>query len=259
MRFIVVVILLPFMLCRPSTSKKDQYKKIVIDSNEMLLRLQHVGKDSLIEQVLTLDSLPNGPVRIWKSGILSCIGNYENGLKEGQWKYLDYLGDTLKIENWFSGKKFGEQLEYYGRKTNDSVPKLYRYSFLNLNSEEVFSIAFDMKGIVTHKHGIPIYCAFNKLEFKTQEKFECLIFFGVLPQWSYKLAIEETDISHLNKTKVHVIDSGPNGIISLPYAKKYVLENKYVKSGTYRWDFSLVLSERENVIKDSIQLHVQVD
>src|SRR5215831_12086295 len=103
--------------------KEVEYKRIRSNGDIAINKTTYDKSGNLLtDEILNTDSVRDGYYKMWNKGKLSCIGNYTGGKKNGRWFYLDLLGDTVKIENWFSGKKFGEQSEYYSRTNASGKP-----------------------------------------------------------------------------------------------------------------------------------------
>jgi hypothetical protein len=100
---------------------------------------------------------------------LECIGLFKDGEKDSTWLFYDSVkGNITKLQNWFEGRQFGEQKEFY------SNGKIKEYQFNNVSGKKVFEASFDENQKINHVKGFPIYIAFNRDALHINEVFDCM-------------------------------------------------------------------------------------
>src|SRR5580700_6308136 len=106
---IIISGLAVLVFCKCSRSKKISYEEMTLHGQKMIGKKIFDAKGELVlDEMLSVDSVNEGVYKEWSAGRLKCVGNYHLGRKHGEWIYMNY-GDTERIENWFSGNKFGSQ------------------------------------------------------------------------------------------------------------------------------------------------------
>lgn len=214
-----------------------------------------------VEELLNTDSVRDGYYKKWEQEKLSVIGNYLDGKKEGRWFYMDAIGDTVKIENWFSDKKFGEQLDFFSRVKASGKPLLYKYSFFNLDGEKVFESRFNLNGQVEDLKGLPIYTIFNKSEIEPNSVFDLTCFVGVPKLLRYSFALKEIDEKNQKTISVKEYSANSsNQLLNTDFGKKCSIQKKYSDGGNYSWRLILKLTDAEGKIltADSTNVNVTV-
>jgi hypothetical protein len=225
------------------------YRDIDSSQGHWIIRETYYKGRLSLEELLNSDSVRDGYYKKWEQEKLSVIGNYLNGKKEGRWFYLDAIGDTVKIENWFSGKKFGEQLDFFSRVKASGKPLLYRYSFFNLDEEKVFESRFNLSGQVEELKGLPLYTTFNKSEIQPDSVFELTCFVGVPQLLNYSFTIKEIDGK--NKKTISLKEYGTNSsnqLVNTDFGKKCSVQKRYSNSGSYIWQLILKLADAKGKI-----------
>lgn len=153
-RLIYFIIVLIIYSC--NHSGRTVYRKIKLGDSTLIEKKTFDKNGSLIiDEILNKDSINNGYYREFDDGKIYKFGNYQNGKKNGTWFYLDFAGDTIKVENWLSGKRFGEQIQYYIPMVHDNRHNIYKYSFLNLDGVELFRMLNDTIGNIISLKGSP--------------------------------------------------------------------------------------------------------
>jgi antitoxin component YwqK of YwqJK toxin-antitoxin module len=194
-------------------------------------------RDILIEELLDADSMRNGYYKEYFVGQLKDSGNYKNGQKEGLWYHWDLAGDLIKIEHWFSGRQFGEEVEYYN-KTTSGDNKLYKYSFYNIEGHKIFESKFDLNGNLLTSEGAPLYCAYNTAKIYAGNIYELICFLGIPKKgFNWKFYVEE--IERKTQKKLFKKDFTNHDLEELPFAKRFYQTKKYLSKGTYDWKLFL--------------------
>jgi antitoxin component YwqK of YwqJK toxin-antitoxin module len=133
-----------FLIFNSCISKNTRFEKIYIQGKLFIEKKTYDNKGDIIsEEILDKDSLRNGFYKEYTRGKIKDSGNYVNGKKEGLWFHWNLAGDLIKIENWLSDKRFGQEFEYYS-KTSKKKSSLYKYSFYNLEGQKTFESKFDL-------------------------------------------------------------------------------------------------------------------
>ena len=217
----------------------------------------------LTEELLDKDSIRNGYYKEFILGKLKDSGNYSSGQKEGQWNYWDLNGDVIRTENWFSGKQFGEQIDYYNQMKPDEQPRMYKYFFYNVEGQKIFESKFDIDNGLLNVNGSPIYCAYNSSDINAGDSYELMCFFGVPPgfKWDFSIKEKEKNNQSVLLEKSFSGDRSSNELLNLPFAKKYLHTKKYLKKGEYTWLLFLQIksSSGQIIFKDSTELKVSVE
>ncbi|MEP6675849.1 MAG: hypothetical protein ABJA78_11860 [Ferruginibacter sp.] len=211
---------------------------------------------------LNVDSVPEGIFKEYKGGILRCSGQYKSGKKEGTWTYLNLIGDTIRIENWFSDRRVGEQIWYYERVKSADAQKVSSYGFRDYDGEQVFVAFFDASGQITKIEGIPFTCIYNKSNVSIGIPFELFITFGLPQTFKYDCIITETDSDHSkNISRVAYSDSSRSGVYELDYGKRVKIEKIYPTAGKYSWKIFFQLKNSAGTIlnRDSMSVDVVVN
>ena len=78
-----------------------------------------------IQESLNIDSINDGNYYVWNNGQIICSGQFKNGKRDGTWFFMNLNHDTIKIENWLSNKKFGQQISYFNYGNHSQVIKNY--------------------------------------------------------------------------------------------------------------------------------------
>jgi hypothetical protein len=255
------IIAIIFIGCNNS-SKRIVYRDFDSSGVHWIVKKVYDEKGFLsTEELLTSDSVRNGYYKKWERNKLSFQGSYVDGQKEGSWIYKDAIGDTVKIENWFSGKKFGEQLDFFSRVEASGKPLVYKYSFFDLRGEQVFESRFDLNGQVKDLNGFPLYTVFNKSQIKPDSIFELTCFIGVPNPLNYFFTLKELD--EKNKKIISMKEYGTNStnqLLFTDFGRKCSVEKKYSISGNYTWQVNLRLTDikGKTLINDSSNINVIV-
>jgi hypothetical protein len=173
---------------------------------------------------------------------------------------MDWMRDTIKVENWFAGKRFGQQVEFFGRLKSTGKPLIYRYSFTDLDGNELFTAVFNVDGKVESIKGIPLQYIMNKGSLVAGDTFELNCLLGIPERFSYDFEINEVDL----KTKrvlfsKSITDIHPDGMMSVRFGKTYAINKSYTSRGKYRWKLKLELKYGKTIsIADSVAINVYV-
>ena len=249
-----------FFCC--NNHEKVSYKNVQIEKKKFISKtIFDKNGDTLIYELLNKDSIKDGFYKEIISNKFIYSGDFNLGKKEGKWVKTNIEGDTIKVENWFTGKKFGEQFEYYIPSQNNKVLNLFRYNFINLEGEDLFRMKFDSNKSIAWYRGFPIYCVFNKGEISKGDNYELICFWGCPSPMHFKLTIKEF---YKNKAiSIKEIDSVDTlNFQHLDYAKKILIEKKYELMGKYTWDIHLRLFDNYNnscLVNDSILTNLIVN
>src|SRR5258708_4571673 len=110
------IFLLAMVLFSCQNKKLMEYENYIHNNQKIIVRkIYDKTGDLITEEQLNSDSIRNGVYKNYEAGKNMCIGYFTKGKKDSTWLYFNYTGDILKKENWFEGKKFGEQIEYFGK------------------------------------------------------------------------------------------------------------------------------------------------
>jgi hypothetical protein len=189
-------------------------------------------------------------------------GKYADNKKDGAWIYCIYPGDTIKNENWFNGHRFGEQIEYYLKLKEQADPSVVsKFTFCNLDGEEIFSCEFDIYGNVTKLKGIPFYYAYNKDKFSPNSTFEMVCFFSQLPDCSSEIVIEGNYSTNPSKKIRQTFNNNSSEVSKLTYANKFNYNYRFLKKGLFNWRISYTMLDRHQkvIVRDSSNLPVKVE
>lgn len=235
------------------------YFNVMIDNKMSIIKKTFdVNRNLVTEEVLNKDSINDGYYKKWNIGKLQLSGTYIEGKKEGKWFYMDLGGDTIKIENWFSGKKFGNQYEFFSPIHAKDVPRIYKYTFFSLDEKELSSFQFDVNHNLIKYTGLPLYTAYNRTSLKKDETFELICFWGNPPDLRFKLTVEETN----NKEAIlrKELNNNDKNYEVLDFANRIVFEKIYLTKGSYKWKLFLTIIDKGNheIIKDSSTIDINV-
>jgi hypothetical protein len=222
-----------------------------------ILKKTFDNKGNLVtEEILNKDSINDGYYRKWETGIIDkfeTFGNFEDGKKNGSWFYIE-SGDTAKIENWFSGKKFGNQYEFFFRRHVEEPAHVYRFTFLSLDEEELSSIQFDPNQNIVKCAGLPLYIAYTGDTMEKNKPYTLMCFWGCPPNLSmkFRLVVTESDANGRVIQQKKVTDNDHNFDV-LDFANRLVFEKSYTTDGDYKWKIVLAIFDKNNneIIKDS--------
>ncbi len=213
-----------------------------------------------IQESLNSDSLIDGYYYVWNSGQIICSGQFKDGKKDGTLFFMNLNHDTIKIENWFSNKQFGQQISFFNYSNHSQVIK--NYIFWGMDAK-LFKLNFDTTGNVKNVKGFPVYCAFNSENIKLGDTFDLICSWGVPNGFNYVFSISENDIK--NK-KVSIIksensDSSDLKKIWLFSGNRNLIEKKYSLKGQYQWTVKLhIIDPRTNdsIVNDSTEIDLNV-
>lgn len=200
---------------------------------------QNIGRGYVVKQIFE-----NGKNLIrTERGNLDLIENgFDTVGKNGIWLYYDSINQLKKRENWFDGKRFGYQIEYYPSDSNN--PRVRFFSFFNLSSRQIFKSEYNFAGgIKSFTDGSPLYYAYNRNIFKVNEKLDMIIFFADPPGYTSEVTITESDLSDTTTNSQKVITSSSSDVDQLFYASRYSLEKEYKRKGIYVWQVNYRLKD----------------
>jgi hypothetical protein len=243
-----------------NTHVRVKYQTINDGKNRCFIkRIYDKDLTLLTEEELNSDSIRSGFYKEYDMGRVKCLGYYTENLKDSTWLYFDFAGDTIKKENWFNGKRFGEQFEYYSKIQSRPKNQLYKYIFTNVNGSRLFDMSFKPDSKIEKVSGTPIYVAYNSDKIKVDSDFVLMLFFGNPPTYSYGLTVNEWNVNlkrELSKTR---IADTSKAMQNLYFARKYMIQTKYSKAGIYRWaiEFSIKDSLDQILVHDTISLDVK--
>jgi len=222
------------------------FEKKELDGNSILVKRTFDKKGKILsEEQLSIDSIRNGSYKEFNNGITKIVGRYQDGKKDGSWYNLDLKGDTIDVRNWFDGKLFGEQEAFFMGGTTAPSKQLYKYSFIGLEGQKLFDLSYDTKGKRTGVSGLPVYCAYNKSDIQKDSMFELICFFGIPPNFTYKIMLSEKNKGTGNH---ELREPEANQIIDAGFAKKILTTKKYSLPGNYSWTVSLKIMDQRNEI-----------
>jgi antitoxin component YwqK of YwqJK toxin-antitoxin module len=253
--FVALISLSIFNACN---NKGISFERKNIDGKIFIAKKTYDKKGNIhTEELLDKDSVRNGYYKEYNIGKIKDSGNYNNGKKEGTWYYWDLGGDLIKTENWFSGKQFGEQIEYYNKTTN-VYNQLYKYSFFNIEGQKIFESKFDLDGKLLTSEGTPIYCTYNTANIHPGGTYELICFLGVPKKFDWKFSVEE--IEKEKRKALFKQDFTNSNLEELPFAKRFYHTKKYLSKGTYEWRLFLQINSptRDTLFKGPITLSVSV-
>ena len=248
----------------------NNYKSIVYENEKLEGKVVIIKKtfdktrNIILEEALNKDSVNDGYYKKFDEGKIICIGSFKSGKKDGRWYYLDFLGDTVKIENWLEDERFGEQVSFYNHSLNRQAPhNIHRYSFVNPDENELFSMTFDWDGKVQKVIGSPLYLAYSKDSLMKGEIFTLMCFFGFPEQFDFKLIITEKDLrdSSIILYKEYGSDFISADIVNLDLGKKIMFKKDYSIQGVYSWKSNLKIFDKLDqtvFVNDSILLNIEV-
>lgn len=233
-----------------------KYEKLNKNGEAVILKKSY-GKNGLLkEELLDLDSVNNGYYIEYNYSKIEVSGSYLKGNKEGSWYYMN-AGDTVRIENWFLDKQFGCQYDYYSRLGVTESPKLHKFSFLNLNEKELCSIKFDIYGEIISLEGSPVYCAYNTQNVKIGKDFDIMFFWGIPPNLSFRLIVEEvTETGNLLFRKLYTTNGD---FEKLDFANKLIFNRTYTDVGLYEWQSIIeIFDEKKLLFSDTLTIDINV-
>ena len=255
---LILTSLISFSIFSACNSKGTSFEKKNINGKIFIVKKKYDKKGNInSEELLDKDSIRNGYYKEYIVGNLKDSGNYNNGKKDGLWYHWDLAGDLIKIENWFSGKQFGEEIEYYS-KTTIEKNKLYKYSFYNIEGQKIFESKFDLDGKLLTSEGVPMYCTYNKANIHAGETYELICFLGVPEKSDWKFSVEEIEIEKQKTLFKQEFTNG--GLEELPFATRFFHSKKYLSKGAYDWMLLLKINSQsgDTLFKGSTRLSVSV-
>jgi hypothetical protein len=256
--YFYLIISLTFTSCR--NQKESSYSDVQVGNESAILKRTFDNKGNLVtEEILDKDSVNNGYYRKWNIGKLEFTGTYIKNKKEGSWFYMDLGGDTIKTENWFSGRKLGSQYDFFSPIIAGEAPRIYKYAFIDLYQKEVSRIEFDIDKDIVSCSGSPFYPVYNMSPLEKDSTYVLMLFWGCPKDFRFNLSIVELDEHEKIIQKMGITNNSENYDV-LDFANRFVLEKKYFKTGNYKWKSVFTLSdENENiVIKDSVLIDLIV-
>ncbi|WP_127129466.1 hypothetical protein [Pseudoflavitalea rhizosphaerae] len=228
------------------------YEKMSLDGNRYIIKKIYSKNGELIsEERLFSDSTNDGFYREYQAGSISVEGEYKGGKKEGAWVYYDFSRDTIKVENWFSGKRFGRQTEFFSKiKRKADVSQIYKITFCNIEGEVIFETKFDIDGNITSIEGTPYYYAYNKSSLLEEEEFELVYFYTEIPGLKSEVILDEFNEGALRPERREVISDSLSVLLNLPYAKKYSFNRKYSKGRHLLNIRNRLIDKKNNAVLD---------
>lgn len=261
--YIVRIGLICFFVFGCNKRSRIIFEKKVVEGREVIIKKEIDKTGSILtEELLNKDSIRNGYYNEFSSGKLKQSGNYTLGVKEGSWKYWDISDNLVREENWFSGKQFGAQIDYYAKKKSDIYPMIYKYSFYNVEGQNIFECKFGSNGTFLSAKGTPLYCAYNKSTLKVGDSLELIFFIGIPNAFKWSFSIKELGKKDQGVLSEKTFDDNYSGdeILSLSYAKKYFYTKEYLTNGEYIWLLFLQIksSDGEIIYEGTTEINVSV-
>jgi antitoxin component YwqK of YwqJK toxin-antitoxin module len=212
------------------------------------------------EAQLSKDSIRDGFYKKYASGKIESIGYYKGNRRDSSWLYFNPSGDTIRKENWFNGKPFGEQFQFYSKAPGEMKSAIHKYGFDNLDGEKVFLMSFDSLSAIKSFEGSPVYTAYTSDTIKVNSDFDLMYFFGIPPSCHYAMAIREWDNVKKQLSLIHVSDTSKN-LQDLFFGKKYMISKNYKNKGVYDWQLDLVIEDGKNnvIVHDTSALRIKVE
>jgi hypothetical protein len=254
-----VLLLLSVILFGCINSDKTVYKSFDSSGRLWIIKKTFDKEGRLsVEELLNADSVREGYFKKWNRNRLVSAGKYLKGKKDSTWIYLNVKGDTIKVENWFEGRRFRQQLDFVGV-TDSKKPKLHSYSFFNLDGEEVFNVRFDSDSKVDHLNGFPMFTLYNKSHLEPGSVFELTSFVGVPEPLKYIFTIREIDkrSNRIISNKKFSSNSSEQ-LLETDFGKEFYIEKQYSNSGSYVWRMVLKLTDSSGkiLVHDSTDVNV---
>ena len=228
-----------------------EYEIVADGIGKHLRKRTYLGDGKEIDQLLTIDSIPDGYYRELENGIVTTSGTYANGKMDSIWKYFfPKTGKTYKSEYFILGKLFGEERTYYDN------GKLHDYIFRNVEGIEIFHALFDLDQRIISSKGFPVYVAFNRSNLKYPESFELMCFLAKkLPA---HLVSAELKVTDENEKLIWQHDMlADKSLRELPFARKFLLEES-LTPGQYKYHMSFSLYDTAGVVVAHDTLTIQV-
>ena len=246
-----------------SNTSRTKFENKFIEGRDVMIKRTFDKKGNILtEEILGNDSIRNGYYKEFILGKVKDSGNYIIGRKEGTWYHWDLAGDVIKTENWFQGKQFGEQIDYYARLKLNEQQRIYKYSFHNVGGEKIFESKFDLDNKLLSAVGKPIYCTYNSSVISAGNSYELICFFGVPIGFDWRFSIKEIDQNKqaVLLEKYYSNDRSNNEIHNLSFAKRYFHSKKYLLKGEYSYLLFLQIKSLSGQIlyNDSTSLSVSV-
>lgn len=261
--YVTIITIISLLLFGCIENSKIVFENKVIKGEPVIIK-KKIDKNGniIIEELLDKDSINNGYHKVFSLGKIKDSGNYKSGQKEGIWSHWDLNGDLIKTENWLSGNQFGEQIDYYSRISPNDRPRIYKYSFYNVEGQKIFESRFDLNKKPLTIEGSPIYSIYNSSNIKVGSEYELICFFGIPPghKWDFSIK-EKKDVNNLVLLEKNFnSDSSNNEILNLSFAKKYSHTKKYLIKGKYTYLLFLQAksSSGQIIFRDSTKLDVSI-
>ncbi len=230
------------------------------DTSHVDIKVFDKKSNLTIQKSLNSDSLNDGYYYVWDSGRIIFSGQFRDGEKDGTWFFMNLNHDTTKIENWFSNKKFGQQISYFDYNNHSQAPK--NYNFWGMDGK-LFEMNFDSNGSVKNVKGFPVYCVFSSENIKVGDTFDLICSWGVPNGFSYAFSISENDIKNkkisiINSENSDSSDSKKNWQFT---GNRNLIEKKYSSKGQYQWMVKLHIINPRNhnsIVNDSTEINLNV-
>jgi antitoxin component YwqK of YwqJK toxin-antitoxin module len=250
-KYFAYLIAFVFISCKNKSSVT--FENVASGNKQFIIEKVFDPKGDVINELqLSIDSIKNGFYKEYDLGRVKCLGYYKNGLKDSTWTYFGTDSEISKKENWFNGKKFGEQLEY--------TASIDKYIFNSIEGDTLFYMSFDKNSRAIASNGSPLYIAYNNQNIKINNEFDLICFFGIPPKCSYQMNIDEWDVNN-NKQLSHVVLSDKSDdVLNLYFGKKFMKTKVYNIPGIYNWKIKYAITDSINnsIIQDTSSIEVTV-
>lgn len=256
------LLLISIIVFSCNSSDRIVYKSLDSSGHRWIVKKIYDKKGRLsVEELLNADSIKAGYFKKWNGNQLVSTGYYLRGKKDSTWIYMDISGDTIKVENWFDGRRFRQQLDFFDSGKDSRKTRLHNYSFFNLDGEEIFYARFNPDGKVDHLNGFPIFSLYNKSDLESGSIFELTSFVGIPDPLKYIFTVKEINKKSNNVISIRRFSSDSvNQLSDTGFGKEFYIENRYSNSGNYVWRMILELIDIKGkiLVNDSTDIEIIV-